>query len=276
MGSLTFGVVGSYVTVRRITYVAAAISHSVLAGVGFAVFARHHWGLEWLSPVLGAFLAAVVAALIIGQVTLEAEHLGDSVISAVMVIGMASGVLFLARTPGYYSPMSALFGDILLVSRRDLWVIGGINGATLLAGVLYYRKFLAVCFDEEYARLRGLPANLYFLSLLLLAAFTVVAMMQIVGIVMVIALLTLPAMTALLFARRLWHCMVASACLCAGCVTGGLVLSYCLDLPSGPVIVVLAGMVYLVAALASRLPLRRARNPGRIAAMPPADPPPQA
>lgn len=264
-GSLTFGVVGAYVTVRRITYVAAAISHSVLAGIGAAVFLRHHCGWEWCTPMLGAFAAALLAALVIGRVMTAAEHLADSVISAVMVLGMATGLLFLARTPGYFSPMSVLFGDILLVSSRDLLVIGLVNAATALTGVLFYRKFLAVCFDEEYARLRGLRAEAYALLLLVLAALTVVAMMQIVGIVMVIALLTLPAMTALLFCRRLWQCMLAGGLICALCVVAGLALSYSTDLPSGPVIVALAGVLYLLAAGAmalGRLGRRRAPTPG--------------
>ncbi|NLF17026.1 MAG: metal ABC transporter permease [Lentisphaerae bacterium] len=264
-GSLTFGVVGAYVTVRRITYVAAAISHSVLAGIGAAVFLRHHAGWEWCTPMLGAFVAALLAALIIGRVTVAAEHLADSVISAVMVLGMAAGLLFLARTPGYFSPMSVLFGDILLVSSHDLVVIGLVNAATALTGVLFYRKFLAVCFDEEYARLRGLRSEGYALLLLVLAALTVVAMMQIVGIVMVIALLTLPAMTALLFCRRLWQCMLAGGLLCALCVVAGLALSYRTDLPSGPVIVALSGALYLVAAGAmalGRLGRSRAATPG--------------
>jgi len=257
-GSLTFGVVGAYVTVRRITYVAAAISHSVLAGIGAAVFLRHHCGWEWCTPMLGAFAAAVVSALIIGRVTLVAEHLGDSVISAVMVVGMAAGLLFLAKTPGYFSPMSVLFGDILLVSPRDLLVIGIVNGVTALTGVLFYRKLLAVCFDEEYARLRGLRAEVYSMLLLVLAALTVVAMMQIVGIVMVIALLTLPAMTAMLVCRRLWQCMVLGGGLCALCVVAGLGLSFRTDLPTGPVIVALAAALYLIAAAV--VAARRARQ----------------
>lgn len=253
MGSVTFGVVGAYVTVRRITYVAAAIAHSVLAGIGAAVFLQHHMGWAWCTPLLGAFIAAVLAALIIGKVTLTAEHLGDSVISAVMVIGMAAGLLLLKKTPGYFQPMSVLFGDILLVSTRDLWIIGAINAVTVTCGGLLYRKLLAVCFDEEYARLRGLRADLYYLLILLLTALTVVSMMQIVGIIMVIALLTLPAITSLLLVRKLWHCMILSAVLCILYVTCGLSASFYADMPSGPVIVMFAGAAFLATSGTVRL-----------------------
>ena len=248
MGSVAFGIVGSYVTARHMTSSAVAISHSVLAGIGLAVYVQYRWQWMWCTPLLGAFVAAVIAALIIGRVTLRARHLGDSVTSSVMVIGMAAGLLLLKKTPGYFSPMSVLFGDTLLVSTRDLWMIGAVDALAVLGGVLFYRRLLAVCFDEEYARLRGLRTDAYYLLLLVLTALTVVAMMQIVGIIMVIALLTLPALTALLFARKLWHCMLISTGLCAAFVTLGLGLSYPTNLPSGPVIVMLAGSVFLACA----------------------------
>ncbi|MDX9982530.1 MAG: metal ABC transporter permease, partial [Lentisphaeria bacterium] len=203
---------------------------------------------------------ALVSALVIGRVTLRARHLGDSVTSSVMVIGMAAGILLLSKTPGYFSPMSVLFGDTLLVSYRDLWVIGAVDALAVGVGLLFYRRLLAVCFDEEYARLRGLRTDAYYLLLLVLTALTVVAMMQIVGIVMVIALLTLPALTALLVARKLWHCMAISTGLCITFVTLGLGLSYPTNLPSGPLIVIMAGSVFLVTVGAVRLWQRLAPN----------------
>jgi hypothetical protein len=152
MGSVAFGIVGSYVTVRRLNSSAVAISHSVLAGIGLAVFLHYRYQWAWCTPLLGAFLAAVVSALIIGRVTLRARHLGDSVTSSVMVIGMAAGLLLLKKTPGYFEPMSVLFGDTLLVSSRDLWVIGGIDALAVFCGTVFYRRLLAICFDRPYRR----------------------------------------------------------------------------------------------------------------------------
>ena len=256
MGSVAFGIVGSYVTSRRLTSSAVAISHSVLAGIGLAVFLGHHRQWTWCTPLAGAFLAAVVSALVIGRVTLRARHLGDSVTSSVMVIGMAAGLILLKRTPGYFDPMGILFGDTLLVSFRDLWIIGSIDLLAVFFGTVFYRRLLAVCFDEEYARLRGLRTDAYYLLLLVMTALTVVAMMQIVGIIMVIALLTLPSLTALLFVRKLWHCMIVSTLLCMAFVALGLGVSYPMDLPSGAVIVILAGTVFLFCAGTVRLARR--------------------
>ncbi|MDT8391208.1 MAG: metal ABC transporter permease [Lentisphaeria bacterium] len=252
MGSLTFGVVGSYVTARRVTYIGTGISHAVVGGVGAAFFFQSVTGWGWLSPTVGAFAAAVVSGVIIGRVILTSGHKADSVITAVMVIGMSSGVLFLNKTPGYHDPMSMLFGDILLVSRQDLPVIALVNAGVILIGLLFYNRLLMVCFDEEFARLRGINADAYFMLLILLTALTTVVMMKIVGVIMVIALLSLPAMTGALIGRKLWHCMLAATVICAFCVILGLVVSYILDLSSGPLIVVFSGAVHLVALTVRR------------------------
>lgn len=249
LGSLSFGVVGSYVVVRRISYAAYGISHAVLLGVGAALFISVHAGLSGVTPQLGALVVAILTAWLIGAATLRAQHRADSLVSAVTVIGMSGGLLFLARTPGYFEPMSYLFGDILLVSLADAAKIGVLNLIVVLGGVAGYRRLQMVCFDEEFARLRGVNTGVWFLFLLTLTAMTVVLMMNVVGLVLAIALLTLPVMTALRFARKLWQVMWVASVLCAVCVAAGLALSYWFDLPSGPVIVLLAGALYLLSQI---------------------------
>jgi zinc transport system permease protein len=247
LGSLAFGVVGSYTVVRRISYAAHGISHAVLLGIGGALFLNGRFGWT-LPPGAGAFLMAVVAAWVIGSSTLYAPHRADSVISVVMVTGMSAGLILLAKTPGYFEPMSVLFGDILLVSRTDALWTGLLSILIVLVGVGFYSRLQMICFDEEFARLRGIHVEFWFILLLTMVALTIVALMQMIGIVLAIALLTLPVMTALRFVHRLWQVMLVSALLCAGCVLGGLVLSYQLDLPTGPVTVLLAGTLYLLSA----------------------------
>jgi zinc transport system permease protein len=251
MGSLSFGIVGSYVVVRRISYAAHGMSHAVLLGIGLVLFLNHL--LPWnLPPLAGAFAAALLAAWIIGSSTLYAPHRADSVVSAVTVLGLSGGLIFLARTPGYFDPMSVLFGDILLVNLSDAWRIGLLNLVIVLTGLLFYVRLQMVCFDEEFARLRGINVEFWFVLLMMLTAVTVVIMMQIVGLILVTALLTLPVMTALRFARSLRQSMILASLVCAVCVTGGLALSYHLDLPCGPVIVLLAGAAYLLSLCAPR------------------------
>lgn len=251
LASISFGIIGSVVVVRRISYIAGAISHCVLAGVGLGLYLQQAVGIAWFTPFVGAILAALVAALILTAVSLHAKQREDSVIGALWAAGMAIGLLFIARTPGYNDPMSYLFGNILLIGKTDLYFVLSLDLVVVVVVTVFYNKFQALCFDEEYARLRGLNTGILYLLLLCLIALTVVLLVRIVGIVMVIALLTLPAAMAGNFARSLWQMMLLATLFCALFIFSGLWLSYSLDLPSGPVIILLATLFYfvLVAAL---------------------------
>ncbi|MFZ5775329.1 MAG: metal ABC transporter permease [Thermodesulfobacteriota bacterium] len=253
LASLSFGVIGTYVVARRITYIAGAISHCVLGGIGAGLFLEHRLGITWLGPLSGAVISALVAAIIIGLVNLHAKQREDTAIGALWSIGMAAGLLFIAKTPGYVEPMSYLFGNILLISKTDLWLVLALDALVVGTTLLFYHKFLAVCFDEEYARLRGMRTQLHYLLLLCLTALTVVLLVRVVGIVMVIALLTLPAAVAGNFARGLWQMMVIATLCCMAFISAGLAISFSQDLPSGPVIIVLAGLAYLAVISAKRL-----------------------
>jgi zinc transport system permease protein len=253
LASVSLGVVGSYVVTRRITYIAAAISHCVLGGIGAALYLQTAMGLAWCNPMYGALVAALLSALIIGLVSLYVREREDTAISAVWAIGMAIGLVFFAKTPGYVDPMSYLFGNILLISRQDVWLVIAMDVVVVVLGLGFYPKLLALCFDEEFAELRGVQVKLYYLLLLCLTALTVVLLVRVVGIVLVIALLTLPAAVAGQFARRLWQMMALAVLFCMVFVTAGLAVSYPAQLPSGPVIILIAGGAYLSLMLSTRL-----------------------
>lgn len=254
LASIACGIIGSYVVTRRITYIAGAIAHSILGGMGAARYLEtvHRW--DWLHPIYGAVAAALASAIIIGLVSLGAKQREDTVIGAVWAIGMALGILFIFKTPGYNEDlMSYLFGNILMVSVGDLWLIAGLDVLIVVVGLLFYNQLLAVCFDEEFARIRGIHVEFYYLLLLCLTALTVVLLVTVVGIVMVIALLTLPVAVAGHFSRRLWHMMALATLFTAVFTTLGLTLSYGPDLPAGATTILLAGAVYLAVALGGRL-----------------------
>lgn len=254
LASIACGIIGSYVVTRRITYIAGAIAHSVLAGMGAARYCQVvcHW--DWLHPLYGAIISALIAAVIIGMVSLSARQREDTIIGAVWAIGMAVGILFIFKTPGYNEDlMSYLFGNILMVSSDDLWLIAGLDAIVVVVGLLFYKQFLAVCFDEEFARLRGIRVEFYYLLLLCLTAITVVLLVTVVGIVMVIALLTLPVAVAGVFSKRLWQMMVLSTLFTILFTTAGLALSYGANLPAGAATIVLAGAVYLAVIVGSRV-----------------------
>ncbi len=253
LASVGFGVVGCYVVTRRITYIAAAVSHCVLGGIGVGLYLQVVVGLTWFNPLYGAIASALLSAVAIGLISLHARQREDTVISAIWTIGMAVGLLFLHKTPGYSEPMAYLFGDILYLTEHDLWLIAALDVLIVVLALGLYNKFLAICFDEEFARLRGVRAEWLYILLLCLTALCVVLMVRVVGIVMVIALLTLPAAMAGQLTRQLWQMMIVAVLMCMVFVTAGLALSFILDLPTGPVIVSLAAVGYLLAALANRL-----------------------
>ena len=253
LGSISFGIVGTYVVTRRISYIAGAIAHSALGGIGIGLYLQIKMGISWFSPILGAVISAILSGLIIGYVSLYAHQREDTVIGAIWAIGMALGILFLTKTPGYVEPMSYLFGNILMISKNNLITISVLDTFIAIIGVLFYNKFLAVCFDEEFARIRGVRVGFYYMLLICLTAITVVLMVTIVGIVMVIALLTLPSAVAGLFSKYLWHMMIFSSLICMFFTVVGLGISYVYDLPTGSNIILLAGAIYILSILAGRL-----------------------
>jgi len=254
LASIACGIIGSYVVTKRISYIAGSIAHTVLGGLGAARYFQtvYHW--EWFHPLYGAVFAALISAVIIGLVSMRAKQREDTVIGSLWAVGMATGILFIYKTPGYNEDiMSYLFGSILMVSPQDLWMIAGLDILVVIAGVLFYNQFLALCFDEEYARLRGVHVEFYYLVLLCLTALTVVLLVTVVGIVMVIALITLPAAVAGELTKRLWHMMALSTVLTVLFTTAGLAFSYGPDLPAGATTIIIAGTTYLLVVLGLRV-----------------------
>lgn len=253
LAAIPFGIIGTYVVVRRISYIAGAISHCILGGVGAGLYVQNALGVSWFGPLHGAIVVALLAAVILSLVSLFAKQREDSVIGALWSAGMGIGLLFLAKTPGYVDPMSYLFGNILLISQSDIFFVLVLD--VLVVGIVsvFYNNFLAICFDDEYAGLRGVGTHWYYLVLLCLTALTIVLLVRVVGIVMVIALLTLPAAIAGNFAGSVRQMMVLSTLFCAVFIFAGLSTSYSLDLPSGPVIIVIAAAVYLLVVVGKKI-----------------------
>ncbi|KPJ83191.1 MAG: hypothetical protein AMS18_17735 [Gemmatimonas sp. SG8_17] len=258
LASVGCGIMGTYVVVKRIGYLAGGIAHAVLGGMGVAYYLD-------LNPMLGAIAAAVVAALLVGWVNIGSRRNSDTVIGALWATGMAIGILFISRSPGYnVDLMSYLFGNILMVSAGDLRIMVVLDVLVVVLVLLFYRQLIAVAFDQEFARLRGVAVRFFELLLLCVVALTVVTLIQVVGLILVIALLTLPAAIASQYARSLAGMMVLATGIGVVLTVGGLALSYEPDLPAGATIILLAGLLYLVSTAAKnlvhRMRLRRLRQ----------------
>lgn len=250
LSSLSFGVVGTFVVTRRISYIAASIAHCILGGIGAAIFFSRTWDLPWLTPMAGALAAAVGSALLIGIITLRAREREDTIIGAIWAAGMAAGLLFIHFAPGPGVNLeSYIFGNILITSRDDVVATGALSLVVLGVTFLFYHQLVAVCFDEEFARLRGVRSSAHFLLLLVLVAISVVSLVRLAGIILAIALIVLPAATASRFCRSMWQIMFAAVVLSLLYMTGGQALSYVTESPTGPVIVLLAAVAYLLSLM---------------------------
>lgn len=239
LASLACGIIGPYVVVMRLGLLAGGIAHALLGGMGVAYFLGQ-------SPLAGALITAVLAALLIGWVRLKFGENEDTIIAAVWAVGMAVGILFISRTPGYtVDLMSYLFGNILMIGKSDLIFLAVLNAIIVSVVLLHYNQFLAVAFDEEFARTQGIRVRLFYLLMLVLVALTIVVLIRVVGLILVIALLTLPAAIARQFASTLYGMMVLASVIGAALTLGGLAISYGPNLPAGATVIVLAGVSYL-------------------------------
>jgi zinc transport system permease protein len=253
LSSVLFGTIGSVVTVRRIASLAGAVSHAVLGGIGIALYVSATGILPGFPPIAGALIFAFFAALVIGLVSLKAKQREDTVINAIWALGMSLGVLFMAKTPGYTDPSVYLFGNILFISGRDLLFLGILDILVLFLTWRFYPQIEASSFDEEFARVRGVPVDAVFLALLVVCAAAIVLLQTFVGIVMVIAMLTLPAGSSSAFAGSLRGMMFLSCAFSAVFSICGLAAGWALDLPVGAMTVIIAGIVFLGISAAKAL-----------------------
>jgi zinc transport system permease protein len=253
LAAVAAGVVGSLVVVRRTTYTAAAISHCVLAGLGLARLLQRRFDVAWFTPMLGALLTALIVAVVLARMNERHGQRRDAVLSVLWSVGMALGITFLALTPGYQEDLNGyLFGSILLVGGGDLAAMALLNAVTVAVVLLFYNRLVCVAFNDELARLRGLRVGFYEGVLQVITALTVVMLVRVAGIVLAVALLTLPAATAGLLTRRLGRMMALATALALAVSLGGLALSYGPELPPGATIVELAAVVYVIVLIVTR------------------------
>lgn len=254
--SITSGVMGSFVVIKRIVFISGSIAHSVLGGMGLFLFLRRQYGITWLTPIQGAMIAAILAALLIGWIHLKYREREDTVIAALWSTGMSIGVIFVALTPGYnVELMHYLFGNILWVTKQDVWMLFGLDLIVVALVALFRHQFLAICFDEESAKLQNVPVRFFYLLLLTLIALSVVLLIQVVGAILVIAMLAIPAAIASSLTCRFSKVMVLAVLIGCFFTFVGTALSYQLNWPPGATIALVAALFYLLS-----FPVRRVRS----------------
>jgi zinc transport system permease protein len=241
--SLICGVIGTFVVVNRLVFVAGGIAHAAFGGIGLAFFL----GIPYL---LGTIGFSLIAAAIMALVLLKAKNRIDTFIGVIWAVGMAVGIILLDLTPGYsVNLITYLFGSILSVPSSDLWWMLILGGITLFAAVYFYRDLLAISYDDEFARLRGVPVNLVYFLFIGLIAVSIVLIIRVVGLILVIALLTIPPYIAEKYTSSLAMMMVVSTFLAMLFNLGGLWIAYTFNLTSGATIILVATTGFFVSMI---------------------------
>lgn len=229
--SVACGIIGTYVVVNRMVFMAGGIAHGAYGGIGIALFFS-------LAPLLGAAVFSIILAFVIAAITLKQQERTDSIIGVIWAFGMAIGIIFADITPGYKADLTSyLFGSILSVSRFDISIMLGVDLFIIAVATIFYRQLQAMSFDMEFAALRGVRVKFLYYLLLTLVALCVVLSIQAVGLILVIALLTIPPYLAEFFTKHLHSAMfLASILAMFFCVTG-LFVSYFFNISSGATII---------------------------------------
>ena len=245
--SIICGIIGSLVVVNRLVFLSGGIAHSAYGGIGLAFF----FGLPYM---VGAIGFSFLVAMIMAAISLRAKQRADTIVGVLWAMGMASGILLLDMTPGYnVDLMSYLFGSILSVPKTDLISMAVMGGIIILLVSYFFRDILAMSYDEEFAQICGIPVKRLYYMLIGMVAVTVVMVVQVVGLILVIALLTIPPSIAEKYTKSLAKMMLLSCLLGMAFTTGGLWLSYSFDMTSGAAIIFLAGIVFFLSMLFDQL-----------------------
>jgi zinc transport system permease protein len=262
LASIACGVIGPYVITRRIVFLSGAIAHTAVAGVGVAIclgfYLPHAFGD--VDPIVGALIVALLSAVVLTLVHQKAAERLDTLIGAMWAGGMALGILLIKLTGGYHTElMSYLFGNLATVGWGQVRLMAILDVVIVFTVLLHHKRLLAVCLDRQQAELQGVNVLATDMVLLCLVALTVICLTQVVGLILVIALLTLPAATAAHHTGRLAGMMVVSIVLCLALTTLPRIAVYGTRISAESSIVLAAGVVYLVSVIVRSVRLRSRR-----------------
>jgi zinc transport system permease protein len=251
LAGIMCGIIGTLVVVNRIVFISGGIAHAAYGGIGLAFF----FGFSYMWGILGF---ALLAALIMAAVSLKTKQRADTIIGVIWAVGMALGVILIDMTPGYnVDLMSYLFGSILTVPTSDLWLMLILDGFVVLMVGYYYHDLVSLSYDEEFAQVRGVPVKFLYFLLIVMIALSVAMIIQVVGLILVIALLTIPPYIAEKYAGSLSRMMIYSVLLNFFFSTTGLWLSYHFNLTSGASIIMVAAVCFFAFLLVEGLKPKR-------------------
>jgi len=258
--SIICGIMGTLVVVNRVVFLSGGIAHAAYGGIGLAFF------MGW-PFLMGAMSFTLIIALLMAAITLKAKHRADTMIGVMWAVGMAVGIILIDLTPGYnVDLMSYLFGSILTVPDADIWIMLAVGVMILGVVTYFYHDYLALSYDEEFAKIRGVPVKALYFLLIGMLAVSIVFIIQVVGLILVIALLTIPPYIAEKYSQSLSVMMVLSSLLSAFFTVIGLWLSYAYNLTSGASIILVAGTGFLLSLVIESVLSKISKRPAKVSA----------
>ena len=244
--SIAIAIIGTLMLVNRSHYIAASIAHGSYGGIGLAIYL----GIPML---LTTSIFAVLLAVLLAFITYENQDRSDTLIGVIWAVGMSVGIILTDLTPGYHAGlMSFLFGDILMIPTTDLIFMGVVDLGLLVMIFFLYHRFLAIFYDREFATLLGLRVKTLHTILLVMMALTVVMSIRSVGLILVIALFSIPPFIAEKFTKKLYMTMVLSGVLAAIFCLVGLAISYQFDISATPAIILSSASIFFLVLIFKR------------------------
>lgn len=245
--SVACGIIGTYVVIKRIVFISGGISHTAFGGIGLGY-------LLGVNPILTAIPFSIASALGIGVISKKTKISEDTAIGILWAMGMALGIIFINLSPGYAPDLfSYLFGNILTVPSSDLVIMLVLDAVIILTVVAFFKEFSAISFDEEFSTVVGVHTRGLYLLLLCLVALSVVVLIRVVGVILVIALLAVPAALSRQYTDNIKKLILLSIFTGMVLTVAGLFLSSALDLASGATIVLVLGIAFLFSSFFSRI-----------------------
>ena len=249
LASVSCGIIGSFVVVKRLVFLSGGIAHTTFGGIGLAYYLQYILGWLWLDSLLGALLFAVFTAAVMSLPMVKSRLREDSTIGVLWVIGMALGVLFINMVDKnvilVQDPVSILFGNILLIQNSDLYLMLLLVVVISVISSVFFKDLQILAFDEEFARISGINVSILNFVLLLLVAFTTVVLIKVVGVVLVIAMLTIPAAMAGLIVRSLKEMIISAVFIGIATSFAGSIISLIFNVPPGSAIVLVMGFLFV-------------------------------
>jgi zinc transport system permease protein len=243
LAAIPCAIIGTYIVIKRISMITGSISHAAFGGLGISYFLG-------ANPLIGATLFSITSGGTIGVLQYKSKNRLDTILSFLWAFGMAIGLIFVYLTPGYSQDLfTYLFGNIFLIDNEEMLALIVMNFVILTIVALTYNTLKFVLFDEQFANVRNVPIIVVSSIFYILIALTVIVILSIVGLILLIAFLTLPAATALFYAKTIKRTMIYSAMIIAITNIIGLFLGHFLNLPPGPIIILILSLLYLTSLI---------------------------